>query len=501
MLITKISAFALISLVSAAPISAASTSVRSSDKLKVTVQVVEGALQGFFDSPDFPHIESCITDGETAYDDLEKGFHELEELTVKSIEAGLKDIGSALQSTKTAMVDCKAVISDVEAFMNAIETGFRHPLSFIFKLGKTLLVNGREIYTEVKTAVADWHSESYRDAGFQIGRALAQVLNPTFEAWRSAHPSKTYSSPESENAARAAYEENLALAKALTRDGIHYRLNEFADISATDFTSTRNGYDPRYASIRGPLKPEATAKKTDLSDLPTAVDWRDHGLVAPVKNQGGCGSCWAFSTVVSLEGQHAKATGKLVPLSEQNLVDCVKGEKLPGDTDECCNGCNGGLMDDAFGYLVDKQGGGIATENAYPYRGFDEKCAWKEGEAAATLGGWKDIPAGDEDALLEAVATVGPVSIAVDASIGWQLYFGGIMHGTLCSSNPKKMDHGVAIVGYGTEHGKDYWIVRNSWGSGWGEHGYVRIIRGKNACGLANAASYPTGVAAPEVAA
>ena len=103
--------------------------------------------------------------------------------------------------------------------------------------------------------------------------------------------------------------------------------------------------------------------------------------------------------------------------------------------------------------------------------------------------------AGDEDALLDAVATVGPISIAVDASMAWQLYFGGIMHGVLCSSNPKKMDHGVAIVGYGTEHGTDYWIIRNSWGAGWGEHGYVRIVRGKNACGLANAASYPTDAA------
>jgi len=227
---------------------------------------------------------------------------------------------------------------------------------------------------------------------------------------------------------------------------------------------------------------------------PAAVDWRSHGLVADVKNQGSCGSCWAFSTVVSIEGQHAKSTGTLATLSEQNLVDCVKGVRLPNDTSTCCMGCQGGLMDDAFSYLVSSQHGAIDTEAAYPYTGRSGSCSFDASHSGATVGAWTDVPQGDEDALLDAVATVGPVSIAVDASIGWQLYFGGIMHGWLCSSNPKRMDHGVAIVGYGTERGTDYWIVRNSWGAGWGEHGYARVVRGKNACGLANAASYPTGV-------
>ena len=186
-------------------------------------------------------------------------------------------------------------------------------------------------------------------------------------------------------------------------------------------------------------------------------------------------------------------------------------------------GCKGGLMDDAFDYVLTKQHGAIDTESAYPYTGRSGTCHYQSAKSGATLGGWTDIEAGDEDALLDAVATVGPVSIAVDASIGWQLYFGGvpiagaptlgplrratllvqrvrsslcaacaqlvqrahqssvrapslwqIMHPTLCSSNPKKMDHGVAIVGFGTENGKDYWVVRNSWGASWGEHGYAR---------------------------
>jgi len=224
---------------------------------------------------------------------------------------------------------------------------------------------------------------------------------------------------------------------------------------------------------------------------PTSVDWRTKGLVTDVKNQGSCGSCWAFSTVVSLEGQNAKKTGKLVSLSEQNLVDCVKNEKLANQTDTCCDGCKGGLMDFAFQYMIDHQSGTIDTEASYGYKGVDRKCAYSKANAGATITKYVDIPAGDEDALLDAVANVGPISVGVDAGIGWQLYFGGVMGTLLCSSNPSKMDHGVAIVGFGTDGGKDYWIVRNSWGASWGEKGYVRLVRGKNACGIANGASYP----------
>jgi len=197
-------------------------------------------------------------------------------------------------------------------------------------------------------------------------------------------------------------------------------------------------------------------------------------------------------TVVSIEGQQAKRNGKVVSLSEQNLVDCVKNEKLPNETDTCCNGCQGGLMDFAFEYLVDKQAGLIDTEASYGYKGVNGKCHYEKADAGVgQISNHVDVKAGDEDALLDAVATVGPISVGVDAAIGWQLYHGGILKPLLCSSNPKKMDHGVAVVGYGTENGVDYWIIRNSWGASWGEKGYMRLIRGKNACGVANGASYP----------
>jgi len=422
---------------------------------------------------------------------IKSAIDKIEQKTAKSIAEGLRDLGHALTNLKQALVDCKAAEAEVAKFAKAIEDGFEHPLSFVFHVGKELIVNGRDIYAEITAAVSDWKAQSYRASGVQIGKALSKLLQPSFAAWQLAH-GKQYATAADEAAARAAFDLNTDLVRSAhlqSAAGVHYHLNEYADLSPAAF-NVRNGLIP--SQRPQPTRTHVLSGKS----TPTAVDWRKHGLVADVKNQGSCGSCWAFSTVVSIEGQHAKQTGKLTPLSEQNLVDCVKNIKLPNDTSTCCMGCKGGLMDDAFDYVLTKQHGAIDTESAYPYTGRSGTCHYQSAKSGATLGGWTDIEAGDEDALLDAVATVGPVSIAVDASIGWQLYFGGIMHPTLCSSNPKKMDHGVAIVGFGTENGKDYWVVRNSWGASWGEHGYARIIRGKNACGLANAASYPVGVSA-----
>ena len=125
-------------------------------------------------------------------------------------------------------------------------------------------------------------------------------------------------------------------------------------------------------------------------------DWRDHNLVNPVQNQGSCGSCWAFSTIVSIEGAHAKATGDLVKLSEQNLVDCVKGQHDPSNGQSCCNGCRGGLMNDAMQYVIDKQSGGVDTEAAYGYHGVGGKCnggAWAPDGGASEKASSKASPA------------------------------------------------------------------------------------------------------------
>ena len=201
-----------------------------------------------------------------------------------------------------------------------------------------------------------------------------------------------------------------------------------------------------------------------------------HGICTKIKNQGPCGSCWAFSSTGSLEGQHFRKTGKLVSLSEQNLIDC---------SDSYGNmGCNGGQMDQAFKYVRDNHG--IDTEASYRYKGMAFICLFNQGIVGATDKGFVDLPKGDEDALAKAVASVGPISVAIDASHhSFMHYSHGIYEEPAC--NVKNVDHAVLVVGYTP----DYWIIKNSWGTKWGEEGYMKMKRGDNQCAIADFASYP----------
>ncbi|KAJ6224287.1 hypothetical protein RDWZM_002832 [Blomia tropicalis] len=219
----------------------------------------------------------------------------------------------------------------------------------------------------------------------------------------------------------------------------------------------------------------------DVLGLPDTVDWTTKGVVTPIKNQEQCGSCWAFSAVASMEGQHALKTGKLVSLSEQNLVDCSQSE---GDY-----GCEGGMMDYAFQYVIDNNG--IDTESSYPYKGVDEKCEFKKNYVGATIKSFTNVKSGSESALQTAVANVGPISVTIDASQkSFQFYKSGVYNEPRCTSN--FYDHAVTAVGYGTLNGVAYWKVKNSWGTSWGEKGYILMSRNKNnQCGIAYKASYP----------
>ncbi|CAH1391945.1 unnamed protein product [Nezara viridula] len=217
-------------------------------------------------------------------------------------------------------------------------------------------------------------------------------------------------------------------------------------------------------------------------ELPESIDWRQSGAVTPVKNQGSCGSCWAFSSTGAIEGQLFRKSGKLVSLSEQQLVDCSKSYKN--------NGCGGGLMDRSFNYLKDAEG--LESESSYPYEGVDSRCRYNKDKVVpgTKVKAYTDIQSLDDDALKAAVATVGPVSIAVSAgNMGFMFYEGGVFDGESCSGG---LDHGILLVGYGSENGEDYWLVKNSWGPRWGENGFMKLTRAKkNVCGISTAASYP----------
>jgi len=215
------------------------------------------------------------------------------------------------------------------------------------------------------------------------------------------------------------------------------------------------------------------------TSLPTSVDWRTQGIVTPVKDQGQCGSCWSFSATGSVEGAYAQKTGKLVSLSEQQLVDC--------STAQGNQGCNGGLMDYAFQYIISNNG--ITTEANYPYTATGPNACQTSlaSQTAATISSFQDVPQSDENALQSAVAQQ-PVSVAIEADQqAFQFYSGGV----LTAACGKNLDHGVLAVGYGTDNGVNYWLVKNSWGSSWGEQGYIRLVRGQDQCGIAESASYP----------
>ncbi|ESQ44966.1 hypothetical protein EUTSA_v10010475mg [Eutrema salsugineum] len=228
----------------------------------------------------------------------------------------------------------------------------------------------------------------------------------------------------------------------------------------------------------------AEAPMVEVEGLPTDFDWREKGAVTEVKDQGACGSCWAFSTTGAVEGAHFVSTGELVSLSEQQLVDCDKACD-PKDKKACDDGCGGGLMTNAYEYL--KEAGGLEEEKSYPYTGKRGHCKFDPNKVAVKVVNFTNIPL-DEDQITANLVQHGPLAVGLNA-VFMQTYIGGVSCPLICSK--KKINHGVLLVGYGSKGfsilrlgNKPYWIIKNSWGKKWGDGGYYKLCRGHDMCGI-----------------
>ncbi|XP_072316115.1 cathepsin K-like [Eucyclogobius newberryi] len=299
-------------------------------------------------------------------------------------------------------------------------------------------------------------------------------LDQHWELWKKTHQ-KTYQNEVEEMGRRALWEKNLMQINIHNLEaslGLHtytMGMNHLGDLTKEEALQ-------KYATLRIPkdFKRTASTFKAKAALVPDSVDWRKHGYVTGVKDQRACGSCWAFSVVGSMEGHLFRTTGKLVDLSPQNLVDCSKENY----------GCGGGYMTKAFEYVIEH---GLESESSYPYEAADGPCRYNSEYVVANCSGYSLVFEQTEEALQEAVANIGPISVGINAN-PLLYYSSGIFSDPSCDA---AIDHGVVAVGYGTDGDTDFWLVKNSWGIGWGEDGYIRIARNQgNMCGIALMATF-----------
>ena len=267
------------------------------------------------------------------------------------------------------------------------------------------------------------------------------------------------------------------------KDNLNY-INDMNSKNLTYNLEVNFFVDIKFNMVKFNKKNECHNCFTESTDIiPKSIDWRSKNAVTHVKNQGQCGNCWAFSSTGSIEGAWSIKNHNLYNLSEQMLTDCSRNY---GN-----NGCEGGLMDNAFKYIIDN--GGLCTEKEYPYIGNDSICLQNQCNNVVKIKSYTDVKPNDETILKRAVA-IGPVSVAIQANVSsFRFYKSGVYQDPECGD---QLDHGVLVVGYGTDQDLDYWIVKNSWSPEWGDNGYIKILRNdansdSGMCGIASQPSFP----------
>jgi cathepsin L len=286
------------------------------------------------------------------------------------------------------------------------------------------------------------------------------------------------------------FEDNKAhiLAHNAKKLSWHMVINQFADLTVEEHRKLYKGLN-KDQHLERDIRTVDASEIPNYGSFPDSVDWRTKGIVTAVKNQGQCGSCWAFAATETMESYHAQKTGNLTELSVQYVVSCTENPKQCGGT----GGCSGATAEIGIEWVA--QHGGIPAASAYPYTsgsGESGTCDTSN-PPVADFTGFVKVQANDLTAVMSVLGNQGPLAITVDAS-QWMFYGGGVL--TPQTYATLELDHGVQAVGYGTDKGQDYWIVRNSWGSGWGEEGYLRVARtnGSNKyCGVDSAPGDGTG--------
>jgi len=319
----------------------------------------------------------------------------------------------------------------------------------------------------------------------------ARDSSHSFDAFLAQHK-KAYT-PEEYQTRQSTWKRNQKLIETFNLQqtaSYSLKMNHFGDMEHDEFkylmlplsvkSSPRPTFETQY------VHPEPTPEQ--VAALPTEVDWRKKGAVTMVKDQGVCGSCWTFGTTGSLEGMWASKYGRLVSISEQQIVDCAWTNAPDGQGDSACDG---GFAAPAFQWIMDNKG--IALEEDYPYLMVDSWCNAAIKSSDVQVKSYVNVTMNSEHALQDAVARLGPVSVAIDAAHEhFEYYSSGVYYNPKCQNGINDLDHEVLVVGYGTENGQDYWIVKNSWSTHWGDEGYIKMARNRgNNCGIATCATYP----------